>query len=293
MELSIQLNYLTKSRSNEAPRTFEEAVRLCAGAGFRFVDYTPDFRADDWREKALRDRETLDAAGIIVEQTHAPYNRYRSYDPEDFKGYRARVFEASALLGAKYVVVHADEYRVTDHYDPEEIQQFTYDDLAPHVDYAAGHGLTVALENLFEDHVPFIPAIDGKSRFMSRIEEVAGMIERFNTPDVACCWDFGHAHVAFGKDQLEAMKRVVKYIRCTHVHDNYYGRDLHLLPFLGDVDWEGHMACLKENGYAGKLSFEFAYGRFPRALMPLWLNTVRQAGEYLVKLYDGNGKIAE
>ena len=287
MELSMQLNYLTKSRFNEETRSFEDAVRLCAGAGFRYVDYTPDFKADDWREKALRDRDVMAAAGIAVEQTHVPYNRYRSYDPEDFKRYYQRVFEMSALLGAKYVVVHADEYCVTDHYDQEEIERFEYDYLAPYVDYAAKHGLVVALENLFEDHVPFIGTVDGKSRFMSRVEEVASLIERFNTPTVGCCWDFGHAHVAFGKEQLEAMKRVVRYIRCTHVHDNYYGRDLHLVPFQGEVDWEGHMACLKENGYAGKLSFEFAYGFFPSALMPMWVSAIHQVGEYLAGLFDG------
>ncbi len=286
MELCMSLNYLLKTRTGEAPRSHEAAARLCATAGFRFVDYTPNLHADDWRERALRDRETLDAAGIAVEQTHAPFNRYGSYDPDEFGRLFARAFEASALMGAKYVVVHADEYRVTDRYDPREIEGYEYESLAPHVDFAAKHGLTMAIENLFEDNARTCGAVDGKSRFTSRLDELLGLIDRFGAPSVGCCWDFGHAHCAFGNGQLDAMRRAARLIRCTHVHDNYYGRDLHLMPFLGEIDWEAHMACLREAGYAGKLSFEFVYGRFPGALLPFWLETLRRTGDHLIALYD-------
>ncbi len=84
---------------------------------------------------------------------------------------------------------------------------------------------------------------------------------------------------------LDALREIGPHLVCTHVHDNYYGSDLHLMPFLGDVDWEAHMACLRELGYAGKLSFEFVYGRFPDALLPVWLNSVAAVGNYLLGLY--------
>ena len=113
------------------------------------------------------------------------------------------------------------------------------------------------------------------------------MIERFNDPAVRCCWDFGHARCAFGTEgMLEAMRLVGEYLCCTHVHDNYYGKDLHLTPFLGNIDWEAHMACLGEMGYQGKLSFEMVYGRIPDALMEKWLKGVYEVGEYLNGLFE-------
>lgn len=287
MELSMSLDYLAKRRSGAEKRSIDEMAALCRGAGFRYVDYSPDYKAENWKEFAERDREALDRAGIIVEQTHAPFNRYGSHPEELFPVYYQRLFEASEILGAKYVVVHADEYRTTDHYDEQEIQDFAYDFLAPYVEYAKKNGMTVAIENVFEDAIRRCPQIDGKSRFTSRIHELTGLLERFNDPAVQCCWDFGHASCAFGADNmLEPMKQIGKYLCCTHVHDNYYNKDLHLTPFLGNVNWEAHMAALKEMGYQGKLSFELVYGCIPDALMESWLRGVHEVGEYLVELYD-------
>ena len=287
MELGMSLDYLLKKRGTTEKRDLSEAAALCRKAGFVYVDYSPDYKSADWAEKAKRDREILDRAGLIVEQTHAPFNRYGQHPEDMFGTYYKNLFEASKIVGAKYVVVHADEYRTVDHYDEKEAEDFAYEFLAPHVDYAKKNGMTVAIENVFEDSIRRCPQFDGKSRYGSRIHELKGIIERFDDPDVQCCWDFGHASCAFGADgMLEPMKEIGKYLCCTHVHDNYYEKDLHLVPFLGNVNWEAHMKALREMNYRGKFSFELVYGSCPDALMEKWLSHVHEVGEYLVGLYD-------
>lgn len=139
-----------------------------------------------------------------MEQTHAPFNRYGFYSAEEFPERFRRLFVASRILGAKAVVVHADEYRPIGRYDVREALTFTYEFLAPYVEYAAKHDLIVAVENLCEDFYPAYPQIDGKSRFTSRLEELLGVIERFHSPAVGCCWDFGHANLAFGREGMGA-----------------------------------------------------------------------------------------
>ena len=197
---------------------------------------------------------------------------------------------SSRIVGAKYVVVHADEYRTVDHYDEKEAEDFAYEFLAPYVEYAKKNGMIVAIENVFEDSIRRCPQFDGKSRFGSRIHELKGMIERFNDPAVQCCWDFGHASCAFGADgMLEPMQEIGKHLVCTHVHDNYYERDLHLMPFLGTVNWEAHMKALREMNYQGKFSFELVYGCCPEALMGKWLQYVHEVGEYLLGQCDAAG----
>ena len=281
MELSFLLNYLSKQRGTRALRPIEESAKLCYDAGFRYADYTPDFISKNYLENAKHDYEVLSDTGITVEQTHAPINRYRAYDNMDFKRLFMNAFEVSDAVQAKYVVVHADEYRTKDSYDPEEACRQAYEFLAPYVDYAAGHNMTVAIENVFDDDM--WPLFDGKSRFTSRVEELIEIIERFKAPNVKCCWDFGHAKCAFGAEKmLEKLKQVSKYLVCTHVHDNYYGKDLHLMPYLGDIDWEAHMQYLKEIGYNGKFSFEFVYGSIPEALLPMLLKASFDVGKYLI-----------
>ena len=285
MDLGMSLDYLLKKRGTTEKRDFAEAVLLCKEAGFKYVDYSPEYKAADWEEKAKRDKEILDRAGLIVEQTHAPFNRYGQHPEELFGPYYRNLFEASKIVGAKYVVVHADEYRTVDHYDEKEAEDFAYNFLAPYVEYAKKNGMIVAIENVFEDSIRRCPQFGGKSRFASRIHELKGIIERFNDPAVRCCWDFGHASCAFGtENMLDALKQIGPYLCCTHVHDNYYEKDLHLTPFLGNIKWEEHMKYLAESGYQGKFSFELVYGAYPDALLGKWLKHVHEVGEYLLSL---------
>ena len=48
----------------------------------------------------------------------------------------------------------------------------------------------------------------------------------------------------------------------------------------------GFTESLKEIGYQGKLSFEFAYGSLPEELLPIWLNMVYATGEYMLSVYN-------
>lgn len=282
MELSVSLEYVVKQRGTAALRPLEEGARLAKAAGFHIVDYTPNLTRADWAENARRERAILDEAGITVEQTHAPMNRYGAHRAEDFRVLTDRAYEVSAILGARYIAVHADECGTREPFDERVAPGANYEYLAPYVEKARSLGLKVAIENLFEE--------DGdqsrKTRYTSRIDELVDIIERFNDPMVGCCWDFGHARCAFGDAQEQAYRQAARYVCCTHVHDNYYGKDLHLPPFYGDIDWEGMMQAMRETGYAGSLSFELVYGHFPDALLPGFLRGVHEAGEYLKGLFE-------
>jgi sugar phosphate isomerase/epimerase len=75
-------------------------------------------------------------------------------------------------------------------------------------------------------------------------------------------------------------------ITCTHVHDNYYNMDLHLIPFYGDIDWRAQMASFKEIGYKGNLTFEFVYGKLPDSMVENFLRTAAQSGRLLLDMFD-------
>ena len=289
MELCISMAYPLHKRGGNGRQPFGKAIELCLGAGFRFLDYTPEYNYAGWQDGVLREKEQLDAAGIAVEQAHAPFYRCRTYyDPLEFPREFHRCFEAAALIGAKFIVVHADEYRPTTRYDVDEIVEYTYEYMAPEVEYARKHGLKVAVESLFEEGATSCRTIYGCSRFTSRANEIKAIIERFNDPTVVCCWDFGHARLAYGREGMtDALRELGPYVQCTHVHDNYLNRDLHLRPFLGDVDWETQMACMRSINYGGKLSFELGYGSIPDELFPLEMKMVKATGDYLVSLFDG------
>ncbi len=289
MQKSLTLCYPLTRRKTDEERDFREAIRLLLNADFRRVDYSPAGKGEEGRRKILREREMLNRSGILVEQSHAVSHRGRKdYDFDLFKKEFHESFETAVLLGARHIVVHADEYRVTDRYDEKEILEYTYDYLAPEVEYAIANNMNVAIESLFEEGNPNVGSVDGRSRFTSRIGELKAIIERFHDPRVGCCWDFGHSYLAYGyRGMTDALRAVGPYVLCTHVHDNYKQKDLHLRPFLGEILWEEQMKTLREIGYRGELNFELQYGGLPEEIWPLEMKILQATGDYLIELFEG------
>lgn len=284
MIIGINTDLIEKRPFGGPNRNIEEMAKLCADAGFKSLDYTPSFLREDWESAAAHDLEVLSKYGITVNQTHLPFNRYGKYDAYDFTELTMRCVRASKLVDAKFVVTHADEYRTVDHYDPKEIEDFEYERLVPVAEACEKMGMRLAIENVFEDSPRTCKVIDGKCRFCSRIEELIGLVKRFNSENVGICWDFGHAHVAFGENMTAALEKAAKYLTVTHVHDNYYERDLHLAPLTGKVDWQAQMRVLKESGYKGTFSLETVYGALPDEIMPEYLVFLRHCAETVIAL---------
>jgi sugar phosphate isomerase/epimerase len=280
MELGINLGYVSKQRGNPSGRPFKEALQLCRDAGFMQLDYLSPLLGDDWESLAEQRREDIEQAGLLVHQSHCPFFRYQRDGADRFAQIAPRAVRAAAILGAQFLVVHADEYRVSDRYEQSEILNATYEYLAPIVELGKKLGVRIAIENLFEDG--YGPQINGRSRYCSTVEELLALLERFNDPAVGCCWDFGHGRCSYGDEQLAALQQVGKHLFCTHVHDNYYGKDLHLPPFLGSIDWEAQLQYLQNSGYTGHFIYELSYGIMPDELLPSYLQFIHQCGRFLL-----------
>ncbi len=286
MNIAINNGYFKKRYESDVQRDELETARLCKKGGFSLLDCSPDYLTDDnWQEKAEALAQAFKEEGITVEQSHAPFNRYDREPAEIFKEKLSRSFIIASIIGAKRIVIHADEYSVpAGEYVSEDACRFAYDYFAPLVELASKLGIGVAVENLFED------GMGGKyrSRCTSTTEEILRILELFNDPIVTCCWDFGHAAVAFKENMLGELKKVGKYVTCTHVHDNYLYDDLHLPLFLGKIDWKSHIEYLREINYPGAFTFECVYGTIPEPSMIDFLKYQHNAAEYLV-----NGGISE
>lgn len=279
MHQGILLSFVQKRR-NAPDRTLSEALGLCRNAGFTELDYLTDVKCADYLQKAEKARKEIDRHGLKVHQSHCPFFRYTPGGEALFGEYAVRAVEAAAILGAEHLVIHADEYRVTDSFDEKKILSATQEYLAPVVEKCVGHGIHPAIENLFEDN--YGSKVDGRSRYTSKTEEVLNIIEKFPGTGIGCCWDFGHALCSYGDRAGEELKKVLPYLLCTHVHDNSYGIDMHKPAFFGTADWEKTVGILKNSNYSGNFTWEFVYERFPDALFPDYLKFVHKIGEYLL-----------
>lgn len=70
------------------------------------------------------------------------------------------------------------------------------------------------------------------------------------------CLDVGHANIV--GDAVDAVETCSGHIVTTHLHDNRAGRDDHLVPGQGSIDWDAVTMAFQKVGYDGAWIFELA-----------------------------------
>ena len=101
---------------------------------------------------------------------------------------------------------------------------------------------------------------------LSRPDALVTLLEEdLDSSDAGICLDFGHAFLM--GDLLEAVETCSGHVVTTHVHDNSGGRDEHLVPFEGRIDWDAALMGMRKIGYDGAFIFELAASAEPRPVL--------------------------
>ena len=288
MEFSLNAEYLKRTRDPRVRRTAEECLRICYSAGFHTVSYFPDFASETWEREVAEVSETAAELGMTLDQVHAPYNFYAHRPLEYFHEQLNRSIVAAKRMEASFLVFHADEYHLApgEAYDADVALKTVYEIFAPHIEQALKMGVTPVFENTFEDHHRV--SSKERSHFCGELGELIAVMDRFGDPGIGCCWDFGHGKLAMEIDErhAEAIRTLGKRIVCTHIHDNYYKKDLHLPPFMGEANWELLMKAMKDIGYGGNLTFELGYSTLEDRLVPSFMESLHQTADILKEMMD-------
>ena len=288
MNLSMNAEYLKRTRDPRVRRTPAECLRICREAGFRTVSYFPDFTSSIWEKEVFDVTEAASIFGMSIDLVHAPYNFYAHQPLEVFREQLTCSIVAAKHMGADCLVFHGDEYhpKPGEAYDADLALETIYKIFAPYVEETLKAGITPVFENTFEDHHRV--SSKERSHFCGELHELISLLDRFHDSRIGCCWDFGHGKLAMESDErhAEAIRTMSKRIFCTHIHDNYYKKDLHLPPFMGDADWDLLMHAMKEIGYRGNLTFEIGYSNQEKRLVANFMETLYKTGEILMEMMD-------
>ena len=171
---------------------------------------------------------------------------YREYFDECTR----RACIANGMLGVTWTVAHPLNFPELN-FERKASLEANREYYAPFVELCLKNGTGVAFENA-------LPCLDRKQpvRYCQHYEELMELCDSFGEETVGICWDTGHAN-QMKLDQNRAIRVMGSRIKCLHLNDNHYGtRDEHLLPFMGDVDWNGVVRALVEIGYHGTLNYE-------------------------------------
>jgi sugar phosphate isomerase/epimerase len=151
------------------------------------------------------------------------------------------VIRAAARLGARHVVVHPGQELVPDEAVGEQLRR-AEESLRRLAPVAREAGVRLAVENLPPGYV-------GGNR-----EQMAALLEGLDPETFGFCCDTGHAAVA-GEGPAAYVRAFAPRLWGIHYHDNG-GKDDHLFPGRGRIDWEDFFAALREIGYALPITVE-------------------------------------
>ena len=281
------------------------ALKMIKDAGFDAYDISLHnstrqadhfLRQDNYMETVAEIKECADSLGLVCNQAHSPfpsqYNGYEKYNNDSYK-HTVRCLEAAAYLGADAVVVHPikdlvvggsifDGVFIEPFRDEEALLQANVEFFNRLIPYCEKYGIKVALENLFmwtsKEYTTLIPSGCGTGARLSKY------IDTINSKWVIACLDTGHNSVV-GEDVANTVRTLGKdRLMALHIQDNHLKRDDHILPYMGEIKWEGVLKALGEIDYQGDFTFETAsiYNNLPEELVVDGLSFVAKVGRYMM-----------
>lgn len=165
-----------------------------------------------------------------------------------------RHVELSARMGISVGVIHPGGERPATFAAELAERERRVESFRELADHAAEHNFSLAIENM-TDGVRNSRSAVGQRRFGATIEELHGLIDAIDRPNVGICLDVGHGNVQ-SYDMAESVRQCGSRLIATHIQDNDGTRDAHLAPTRGNIDWKAGIAALREIGYEGPFNLE-------------------------------------
>ncbi|MCQ2427660.1 MAG: sugar phosphate isomerase/epimerase [Clostridia bacterium] len=271
--------------------TVEEAVKALKKAGYDRIDISlwvlsargGIIESNNWEEEVLKIAEACRENGLPVYQTHGNTASGKDWDdPEYDWDYltmtNLRNIKATAMLGAKWMVVHPMNLPRDPLYSARKAREANIKYLAPYIEEAKKQGIGIAVENMVDFR-------NWRRRYCGGdIYELIDLVDTIGDPSVGICLDTGHANLA-GIECGAAIREIGPRLKATHINDNHRnGQDEHLFPYFGTVDWKDTMKALGEIGYEGDFAYEAGSQRIPDISREAWLAYTAALGRNLMEM---------
>ncbi len=238
----------------------KNAIKMIHDAGFDAFDFSffsldekNELFGDSYIDYAKELREYADSTGIVCNQAHAPFPS-GLYGDEQLNSKQLprilKAIEASAVLGAKAIIVHPIHH-LPDSVNINEYNAEFYKKLLPTAEKC---GIIICTENMWQRDPRRSKCIIDSTN--SKACDFASMIDYINSPYLRGCLDLGHCELV-GEAPDKAIRGMGnKRIIALHIHDNDRYGDNHTLPYLSSLEWDKILSALKETEYEGDFTYE-------------------------------------
>ncbi|MCL2831988.1 MAG: sugar phosphate isomerase/epimerase [Treponema sp.] len=271
---------------------FEESMKRCLEIGFTVQDASVSDSGDNknhplnndgWERWIDHIGNLKEKLGIQLDSAHLPFfyvedPRFRDPEKRAFvERAKYRSIQACGAWGVKWAVEHITHNREDAGFMPL-IKKKSLEYTAPFIEAAAKANVGIAFENM-------VPTPKVSVRYMVTAWELIDFVESIKASNVGICWDFGHANLVY-TEQTKPLRQLGKWLKATHVHDNWGKEDVHMVPFVGNIKWEPIMKILTEIGYKSNFTLElgpYNWGK-PDYIQTMHAQHAYKTGEYLLSL---------
>ncbi len=210
------------------PDTSEEAVEALRAEGVTALEPGPSFLLGYEEAAVERNGKRYREAGIRLYTCHAPFGGDNDLSQLDEQGRTRAVavhketLRRAALAGVECIVIHPGGRTEPEH-KLRRLDRLRAS-LATLLETAEQTGVRMALENMLPGGVG------------DECRVVRGIVDEFDSRFLGVCLDVGHAHIT-GEGASAALANMRDRIIAFHLQDNDGGRDIHLQPPYGTIDW--------------------------------------------------------
>lgn len=255
MELSTSTNIIFE-RENGYDTNIKRTIQLCAQAGYHVFDFcfhdltrfdSPIF-SSDWREYFESIRKLGDSLGVKFRQGHAVV--YDFCNPNVDHAYFSILMEkciiGAEILGVEWLVVHpSTDFSVANVAEVSKQKNVAY--FTKLVAFANQHHVQIAVENMWDLHIA------PKKLYCTSIEELIDLVD--SVEGLGICYDVEHAAI-MQFPQQKMLELIGPRLKVLHVSDFTSVIDIHLLPYMGHIDWMEVLQALHAIHFNGLFNFE-------------------------------------
>ncbi len=229
-----------------------------------FVIYTD-------RERTLAHIQGAKQAGLIFDTLHGPWENINAIWREGLLGEQvidriADCVDFAGENGIPTVIIHLASGE-----NSPPVSELGGQRLDALVDRARKAGVKLAFEN---------------QRKLAYLQYALARYKK--EPCVGFCWDAGHEH-CFTMDEIDFMALFGSRVYALHLHDNLgeYNRDLHRIPFEGNIDFAQVAEKIKASGYQGTVMLEIIRRGYPALSNVQFLEKAAAAAQRLRRMLGG------
>lgn len=199
--------------------SIEKTAQIICEAGFDGV-----FLSLNQGEIKSKDVETYKKYGLNIETLHLPYNTpFRLIDElwsnGEYKDYAINVLrqgiDFAYQQGIDTVILHASSGQ-----NPPPITPIGISNFETIADYCLRRQVVLAIENI------------------RRVDYVEVLLTNLIAPNVKFCFDIGHANAFTHNLYSYNWDTLFKKLHCIHIHDNNGIEDQHLIPGMGNIQFD-------------------------------------------------------